>query len=136
MVFGAENIGFAIPSNAAKKDLEDLKKYGKIREPFLGVRYIPISKKLQEEYGIPVSYGALIISEGIPGREAVIPNSPAHKAGLREADIILEIENKKITPENSLREILQEFNVGDTIQLKILRKNKEVLIKAVLAEKK
>lgn len=136
MIFGAENIGFAIPSNAAEKDLEDLRKYGKIREPFLGVRYISINKELQEEYGIPVNYGALIISEGIPEREAIVPNSPAHKAGLQETDIILEIENKKITPENPLQEILQEFNVGDEIQLKILRKNKEIILKTVLSDKK
>jgi len=136
MVFGAENIGFAIPSDAAKRDLEDLRKYGKIREPFLGVRYIPIDEEFQKEYGLPVSYGALVISDGIPGREAVVPGSPAQKAGIQEADIILEVQNKKITPTNSLEDVLQEFKVGEEIQLKILRKNKELLLKAILAEKK
>ena len=78
----------------------------------------------------------MVISDGIPGREAVVPGSPAQKAGIQEADIILEVQNKKITPTNSLEDVLQEFKVGEEIQLKILRKNKELLLKAILAEKK
>ena len=136
MVFGAENVGFAIPVNAAKKDLTDLKKYGKIRQPFLGLRYVPINKKMQEDYDLPVSYGALVISEEIPGGEAVIPGGPAEKAGVKEADIVLEIQDKKVTLKNPLQDILQEFKVGDKIKLKILRNNGEASLKAILADKK
>ena len=136
MVFGAENVGFAIPIDAAKKDLDDLKKYGRIRQPFLGLRYIPINKRLQQEYGIPVNYGALVISENIPDGKAVVPGSPAEKSGIREADIILEIQNKKITLQNPLQEILQDFKVGDEIEIKVLRKNKEILFKTILADNK
>src|SRR3989338_6903818 len=49
VVFGAQNIGFAIPINNAKKDLEELKKYGHIRQPFLGIRYIIIDEMLQKQ---------------------------------------------------------------------------------------
>ncbi len=136
MVFGAENVGFAIPVNAAKKDLTDLKKYGKIRQPFLGLRYVPINKKMQEDYDLPVNYGALVISEEIPGGEAVIPGGPAEKAGVKEADIVLEIQDKKVTLKNPLQDILQEFKVGDKIKLKILRNNGEASLKAILADKK
>jgi len=45
MVMGAQNIGFAIPIDYAKKDLEEVKKYGKIKRPFLGVRYVLLNKK-------------------------------------------------------------------------------------------
>ena len=114
----------------------DLKKYGKIRQPFLGLRYIPINKKLQEDYNLPVNYGALVISEEIPGGEAVIPGGPAEKAGIKEADIILEIQNKKITLKNPLQDILQDFKVSDEIKLKILRNKEKVLLKAILADKK
>ena len=136
MVFGAENIGFAIPADIAKKDLDDLKKYGKIQEPFLGIRYITIDKLFQQKYGLPVSYGALVVSEEITGREAVIPGSPAYRAGIKETDIILEIQNKKITPATPLQDILQEFKVGDKVALKVLRKNKEIILKAILTDKK
>jgi len=139
MVFGAENIGFALPINNAKKDLEEVKKYGRVREPFLGVRYIPITRKLKEKFNLPIDFGVLIISE--PGAqlgvgEAVVPGSPAEKAGLRESDIILEIGNKKITLKQTVADILQKFEIGDEIDLKILRENKERIIKLILAEKK
>jgi len=52
MVFLAQNIGFALPINTAKKDLEDLKKYGRIRFPFLGVRYVLLNEELKEKYNL------------------------------------------------------------------------------------
>lgn len=136
MIFGAENIGFALPINIAKKDLDDLKKYGKIRQPFLGIRYVLLSKEMQKKSNLPTSKGALIIPETAPDGIAVIPDSPAGKAGLKENDIILEIENEKISIKNSLEDILQKFKVGDQINLKVLRSNKEMIFKIILADKK
>lgn len=136
MVFGAENIGFALPINSAKKDLEDLKKYGRIVQPFLGVRYVLVTKELQEKYKLPVKRGALLLSEDIPEGEAIVPQSPAAKAGLQDGDIILEIQGEKISIKNPLEDILQKFKVGDQIELKTLRKGKESSCKVVLAERK
>jgi S1-C subfamily serine protease len=139
MVFGAENIGFALPINNAKRDLQELKKYGRIRQPFLGIRYIQITKDLKEKFNLPVDFGALVISEpdiqkGV--KQAVVPGSPAARAGLREADIILEIENKKITPDQSINDLLQEFKIGQQLFLKILRNGREKILKIILGEKK
>ncbi len=139
MVFGAENIGFALPINNAKKDLEELKKYGRIRQPFLGIRYVPINKALQEKFRLPVGHGALVISEpasqrGI--REAVVPGSPAYKAGIKEADIILKIGEKAVDQKFSVSDILQEYKIGQTLPVKILRKGKEKVLKIILGEKK
>lgn len=139
MVFGAENIGFALPINNAKRDLEELKKYGRIRQPFLGVRYVPITKDLKEKFNLPIDFGVLVISEpevqsGI--KEAVVPGGPADRAGLKESDIILEIENKKISPKQSLSEILVQFQVGQEISLKILRNGKKKFLKTVLGERR
>jgi len=134
MVFLAQNVGFALPINTAKKDLEDLKKYGRIRQPFLGVRYVLLNKELKERYNLPINRGALVISEAVPGGVAVIPESPAAKAGIKEGDIILEIEKEKISSKNPLDEVLQKFKVGDEINLKIL--GTEKLLKVILGEKK
>jgi len=136
VVLGAENVGFTIPINAAKKDLDDLKKYGKIRQPFLGLRYIPINKKFQRKFSLPVEQGALVISEEIPGGEAVIPGGPADKAGLREADIVLAIQGKKVTKENSIQDILQELNIGTEIELDILRRGRGITLKTILEDRK
>lgn len=135
MVFLAENIGFALPINAAKKDLEELKKYKRIRQPFLGVRYILINKELKERYDLPTDYGALVVSEPFKG-EAVVPGGPADKAGIKESDIILEVEGKKISQKDPLLELLQTFKVGDKIKLKILRDKKELTLTVKLGEKK
>lgn len=134
MVMGAENIGFAIPINTAKKDLEDLKKYGRIRRPFLGVRYFIINPEVQQKFHLPVDYGALVVRENLPGDHAVVPGSTAEKAGLKEFDIILECNNKKITPDTPLSDYIADANVGDKLTLKILRKGKEKILKATLEE--
>ena len=139
MVFGAENIGFALPINNAKKDLIELKKYGRVRQPFLGIRYILLNKELKEKFNLPVDFGALVISEpdikkGV--REAVIPGSPAARAGVKEADIILEIENKKITQNQNINDILQDFQIGQRLIMKILRNGQQRIIKITLGEKK
>lgn len=141
MVLLAENIGFALPINNAKKDLDDLKKYHRLRQPFLGVRYILLNKELQEKFNFPIAQGALVVSEPAPPLPekdgiAVIPGGAADRAGMKEGDVILEIQKEKITSKNSLEDILQKYKVGQTINLKILRNNKEIISKAVLEERK
>jgi len=134
-VLKAENIGFAIPINIAKKYLQQLKKYGKIIRPFLGVRYVMIDESISKSLKLPVSYGAIVLSPSL-GQEAVIKNSPAHKAGIREKDIILEIDGQKLNPQFSLQDFLDNAKVGQKVEIKILRKNKELKISAILEERK
>lgn len=139
MVFGAENIGFALPINNAKKDLDDLKTYGRIRQPFLGLRYIMLDNELKEKFNLPVNFGALIIPESELEQgiiRAVIPGSPAAKAGIKQGDIILELANKKINQDKTLIDILQEHKIGQKLALKILRNNKPKTLKITLSEKK
>lgn len=135
MVMGAQNIGFAIPINYAQKDLEEVKKYGKIKRPFLGVKYIILNKEISEKNKLPVDYGALIVREAL-GESAVISGSGAEKAGLKEFDIILECQGEKITEENSLSHILQKCKVNEEISLKVLRAGKEIMLKVKLEEKR
>ena len=135
VVMGAQNIGFAIPINYAKKDLEEVKKYGRIKFPFLGIRYVLITKEMAEKNKLPANYGALIIRETL-GESPVVKNSAAEKAGLKEFDIILGARGEKITTENSLSHILQKCKIGEEIELKILREGKEISLKVKLEEKK
>ena len=135
IVFGAQNIGFAIPINYAKRDLEDLKKYGRVRRPLLGLRYINIDDNFKEKMGLPVNYGALVAGKG-PHHEAILPGTPAEKAGFKLKDIILECNGIKLTPEKTIQDFLEELGVGDTLAMKILRDNKPLEIKVVLAERK
>jgi serine protease Do len=134
MVMGAQSIGFAIPINYAKKTIEEVKKYGRLRTPFLGVRYILLSKEISEKNDIKVDYGALVVRETL-GVSAVVEGSAADKAGIQEFDIILEVNGEKITVENPLTQILQKFKGGNEINLKILREGKEKMLKIKLGER-
>ena len=135
MVMGAQNIGFAIPIDYAKKDLDEVIKYGKIKKPFLGVRYFILNQGVSKANKLPVDYGALIVRENL-GESAIVKNSPADKAKLKEYDIILECNGKKINEENPLANTLQKHNVGDEISLKILREGKTFDVRVKLKERR
>ncbi len=128
----AENIGFAIPIDTVKDLLERLNSEGTIERPVLGVRYIPIDESIQKANNLDVSYGALIAKGQSSTQIAVIPGSPADKAGLLENDIILEVDGVKVDSENTLQMLIQERRFGDRVTLKILTKGKEKTIEVVL----
>lgn len=132
MAVGAQNIGFAIPINLAKKDIQEVIQTGEISYPYLGVRYILINKAIQKENNLPVDYGALIIRGKTTADLAVIPGSPADKAGLRENDIILEVNGKKITQDYSLSKAILKRKVGETVTLKVMSKGKTKDVPVIL----
>ncbi len=131
---GAENIGFAIPINQAKRAIESVKATGKITYPFLGVRHILVDEEVKAQYNLPVDYGAWVVRGNEIGDVAVTPGSAADKAGIKENDIILEVDGQKITTENTLSKMILSHNVGDKIRLKILREGKEIEVEAELGE--
>ena len=135
IVAGAENISFAIPINSAKRDLNDLKKYGYIRRPLFGVRYLILNPDFKQKMNLPVAHGALVTKEH-PIDVAVVAQSPAGLADIRENDIILSWNGEKIVQEKSIQDFLENSNVGDRIKLSVLRGNKELQKEVVLTERK
>ncbi|TSC96368.1 MAG: protease [Parcubacteria group bacterium Athens1014_10] len=129
-------IGFAIPVNEAKAVIENVKKYGRIVRPYLGVRYLIINEAIAKANNLSVNYGALIQRGQNAVDLAVIPGSPADKAGLLENDIILEVNGQKINEKRSLAKEISKYKPGDEIELKILSKGKEKKVKAKLEERK
>jgi serine protease Do len=134
MAESAQNIGFSIPINKAKRDIEQIKTIGEIVYPFLGVRYVLITPEIQEEKSLSVSQGALIVT-GEESELAIVPDSPADKAGLKESDIILEVEDEPISLENSLMNLIQKYNPGDEISLKIMSEGEEKTIQVILSKR-
>ena len=129
----AQSIGFAIPSNAVVEVFGQVKSSGKIQRPWLGIRYLPITPPIKDRNQLTVDYGAILVRGDQPGDLAVVPGSPADKAGLIENDILLEIDGVKIQePDTNLPQLIAKHKVGDTVQLKILRKGKEQLISVKL----
>jgi serine protease Do len=125
-----ENIGFAIPINKAKRDIEQIKTLGEIVYPFLGIRYQLVNPEIKKERDLSVDYGALIV--GGEGEPAITSGSAAEKAGLKEGDIVLEFDNQKINLKNSLAKIIMGYSPEDKIVLKILRGEEEINIEVVL----
>lgn len=129
----AQSIGFAIPVNKAKRDIEQIKVSNKITYPFLGVRYVLINQDVKDKNKLPVDYGAWV-TKGSAGT-AVTTDSAADKAGIKDGDIILEMAGQKITEDNTLAKIILKYNPGDKVTLKILRDGKEMDIEVALGER-
>mgnify|MGYP001564185785 FL=1 len=135
IVFGAQNLSFSIPINTAKRDIEDIKKYGRISRPLLGLRYLLIDKTVKEKMKLPVDYGVLVMGHGAlaPG---VIPKSPAATAGIKEKDIILECGGVKIENGKTPQDFMEDKEAGDVLKLTVLRNGKESTVNVTLGERK
>jgi len=136
MASGAENIGFTIPINEVKNIYDNVKENGKIVRPWLGVRYVQINKDIAKANNLDIEEGALIVRGDQRTDLAVIPGSPADKAGLVENDIIIEINGEKVTGDNPLAKIVGKYKAEDEITLKIFHKGEEREIKVKLEEMK
>lgn len=131
-----QSVGFAIPANDAVKAVTSFEKFGRIVRPLLGVRYVIITPSLADRNRLPKNYGALIIKGLSRGDVAVLPGSPAERAGIVENDIILELNGQKIDQDNSLIKALKDVSVGDEVTLKIYRAGEEKTVRVVLTENK
>ena len=121
---GSIGIGFAIPSNAANKIIEQLIKFGETKRGWLGVRIQEVTKEIAEIEKLDEPAGALIAS--------IFPKSPAQKAGIKEGDIILEFDGKKVNSVRDLPKLVAETEVGKSVLLKIWRNRKMISKKVKL----
>ncbi|MCC7543087.1 trypsin-like peptidase domain-containing protein [bacterium] len=119
----AQNIGFAIPINEVKTTLDTVKTTGKIERPYLGVRYVMLTQAFAERNNLPVKEGALL--RGDDQTLAVVSGSPAQKAGLREGDIITKIGDKDVNTKTPLSNVVVQFKVGQTVDVKYYRDGNE-----------
>ncbi len=126
-----ENIGFALPASSVASAYESVKKHGEIIRPFIGVRYVQLDETIARRNNVDRNYGVLVVRGSSQEELAVVPGSPADKAGIVENDIILEIENKKLNGAQSFASMIRDYAVGDTITLKVLHdgEEKEVVVK-------
>lgn len=127
-VQGNIGLGFAIPINKVKRIVTELKEKGKIDRDFqIGMSIQSIDEGIARYYDLKSTKGVIVTR--------VVPNSPADDAGIKTGDIILEVEGYKINNENTIFGVFQEFRVGQTITLKILRDNSELTKRMKLVKK-
>ncbi|MCK4835586.1 MAG: Do family serine endopeptidase [Candidatus Aminicenantes bacterium] len=122
---GNVGIGFAIPSNLAKKVVIDLKTKGRVVRGFLGVNIWTISEGDAKELDLKTG-GVLIVK--------VEENSPAEKAGLKKHDVVVEVNGNKVKTAQELKVKIANLSPGDTVQLTIYRETKKKQINIKVGE--
>jgi len=130
----AEGIGFAIPINSVLSVLESVKKTGKLVRPYLGVKYALVDKRIAGMKNLKEETGAILVSGDTDNAPAVIPGSPADKAGLKEGDVVLKVGNDTIDQQHSLVRILTKYSPGDKVTLKVSRDGKDMNVDVTLGE--
>lgn len=119
-------IGFAIPSNLAKKVVAQLKEKGRVIRGYLGIVPTAINEELRQVLKLKSKEGVVVSS--------VEPDSPADKAGLKQYDVILEINGQKVKDDMDLRFKIAEIPPGSKATLKIIRDGKEQTLTATIGE--
>ncbi|MDR3125733.1 MAG: trypsin-like peptidase domain-containing protein [Candidatus Nomurabacteria bacterium] len=126
---GADNIGFAIPSDNFISSIRSIINSGKIEKPYLGVYYTMITKAIAKEKNLLVENGAYI---GAGNQKPTVDGSPAAKADLKSGDIITKIDGEDLTEANSLSSVIARHNVGDKVNLIVLRDGREISLDVTL----
>lgn len=117
--------GFAIPINRVKQVVDELKRKGKVERNFwTGMEIRPVDAQIARYFSLKQAQG-VIISD-------IKKNSPADRAGLQIADIIVEINGERITDDSSLLSIMQDSRAGDIWKIKVYRDKKIVTIELKL----
>ncbi len=141
---GSIGIGFAVPVNTAKRIVSDILQYGRVRKPDLGIRGIPLSRlgpQLVRALELPVSEGIMVVR--------AFSGASADKAGIRGAnaqvqvgryvipvggDIITKIDGKEVRQQDDIDHALNDKNVGDHVQVEVVRGGRRQTLSVQLAE--
>lgn len=128
---GADNIGFALPAHVVRFVVESVMETGEIVRPYLGVRYVMIDERIKEINNLTTDYGALVVRGETREELAVVPGSPADKAGIVENDIIMAVDGVELKGQD-LVNVLRTKAVGTTVILTVLSKGEESTRSVVL----
>lgn len=131
-------ISFAIPMDIAWQVIQQLRKYGNVRRPYLGIKFVTSNRLTR--------YGRRHILEPFPSMDdkllkesvtiaEVLPNSPAELAGLKEGDVIIEFDHRKV---NKMRDIIERlgYEYGRSIEIKVKRKDQELTLNVISSKPK
>lgn len=132
VVLGSENIGFALPANLVRSVLDSVQATGTIQRPYLGVRYVAVTPALQEKNSLAVDYGILVLRGENADELAVLPGSPADKAGIEEGDIVLEADGVRLDESHSLATLIRSKKAGDSVSLVILHEGEQLIVTVTL----
>lgn len=126
----AENMGFAIPISSVKGMLAQLIETGSAQRTYLGVYAAEITPEVAKAYNLPVNSGAYLYSSS--SYSAIVKDSPAAKAGLKDKDIIKAVNGVEVGKAGTLTDLIGEYKPGDTVQLTVIREGNEIAVNVTL----
>lgn len=124
---GYMGIGFAIPINMAQRIMEDLIHHGRVERGWIGVTVQDIDSDLREALDLKGRRGVLVGD--------VYKDQPAHRAGIKRGDVIVEINGNEVGTSNQLRNVVAAIRPGKQVPVTILRDNREVKLKIKIARR-
>ncbi|MGH9161054.1 MAG: Do family serine endopeptidase, partial [Vicinamibacteraceae bacterium] len=123
---GNIGVGFAIPTNMARGVMDQLVKSGKVRRAKLGIFINDVDTAMQEALNLPSTQGAVV--------GQVQPNTPAATAGLKQGDVIVAVNDRKIRNRDELRNLIAAQQPGSQAKITFLRAGKEQSASVTLGE--
>jgi Do/DeqQ family serine protease len=118
---GYQGIGFAVPSNLARRILDELRQYGEVRRGSIGyLEVAPLTTGIARELGAPTTDGVVVLG---------MRQGPAARAGIEQGDIILSVNGQKVSDTSSLLKLVSDAPIGSTISVDVLREGQRRSIK-------
>jgi len=117
IVAGGQNLGFAIPSNLARKIIRQLRSSGKVSRGWFGVGIQDVENELAQSFGLPEGVRGVVLTD-------IGKGSPAEKGGLEKGDIIVEYNGIPLSKTTQLQQLVAETEPGTDVSIKIFRNGK------------
>lgn len=114
----AQGIGFAIPINIPKKNIDELIKLGKVRRSWLGVYIQEVTPEIAEQFKLPEAKGVLVGD--------VVKDSPAEKTGIKRGDIIMKVNEEEVNSPQELQDKIRNIEIGKKANIEVVRDGKEI----------
>lgn len=114
----AQGIGFAIPINTAKRNIDDLINLGKVRRSWLGVYIQGITPEIAEQFNLSEAKGVLVGD--------VVKDSPAEEAGIKTGDIIKKVNNEEVNSPGELQDKIRNVDIGKNADIEVVRDGKTI----------
>ena len=130
----SNGIGFAIPIDIARPIMAQAVAGQPLSRPYMGIRFVSITRQLADDQKLPVRSGALVGGRDDQGNPTtgVEAGTPAARAGIRDGDIIVSVNGKPIDEEHPLDATLAQFSPGDTVKVDVLRGGQHLMIDVTL----
>ena len=123
---GGSGLGFAVSVNTIKDAVSQIKAFGKVSRPYVGIKFINIDPSVQIAKNLPVSSGAFVTD--------TVAGGPAQAAGISPGDIIIAVNKTAITPNSAIDSIVEDDQAGTQITLSILRDGQKFDMNLILGQ--